>query len=86
LEIDALGDAGIPSGQRYSNSGPATERAAWRVIQRHCPDRTESRCREIIKTWVRDRVLYSEEYDDPVDRKPRRGPRVDAAKRPGREV
>jgi hypothetical protein len=75
-------DAGMPTGQRYSAAGPARDRAAWRVVQKHCPDRTEAQCREIINTWVKNGVLYDDEYDDPVDRKPRKGLRLDPTKRP----
>jgi hypothetical protein len=76
-------DAGMADGQRYSDAARAPTRAAWPVVQRRCPDRTESRCREIIKTWVKNGVLDNEEYDDPVDRKPRKGLRLNQTKRPG---
>ena len=62
--------------------GNATDRAAWPIIQRHCPDRTEHQAREIIKTWVKSGLLIREKYDDPVERKPRYGLRVDNSKRP----
>lgn len=75
-------EAGMPNGQRYSDAAKADDRAAWRVVQRHCLDRTEAQCREIIKTWVKNGVLYSEAYDDLVERKPRKGLRVDPSKRP----
>jgi hypothetical protein len=75
-------DAGMPNGQRYSDGPRAPTRAAWQVIQRHCPDRTEAQCREILKTWVKNGVLYNEAYDDPVDRKERKGLRLDPTKRP----
>jgi hypothetical protein len=74
---------GMPNGQRYSDANAATARAAWRVIQQHCPDRSEAQCREIIKVWLKSGVLYNENYDDPVERKPRKGLRVDDSKRPG---
>jgi hypothetical protein len=76
-------DKGMPNGQRYSSAGSAKERAAWRVAQNHCPDKTEPQCRKIIKTWLLNGVLYEEEYDDPIHRKPRMGLRVNSAKRPG---
>ena len=44
-------DAGMENGQRYSDAGQARERAAWRVVERHCPDRNEAQCREIIRRW-----------------------------------
>ena len=88
LSTDALNaaldeiDAGLPNGQRYSASGAATDRAPWHVVQKHCLDKTEPQCREIIKTWLKNGVLYQQEYQDPIDRKPRKGLCVDATKRP----
>jgi hypothetical protein len=75
-------DAGLPNGQRYSDANAAGPRAAWPVVQRHCPDRTEAQCREIVKTWVRNKVLYHDDYDDPLERKSRKGLRVNPSKRP----
>jgi hypothetical protein len=42
----------------------------------------EQQCREIIRTWVKNRVLYPEDYDDPVRRERLKGLRIDASKRP----
>lgn len=75
-------ETGMPNGQRYSDAGPAKTRAAWPVVQRHCPDRTEPQCRQIVNTWVLNGVLFNEDYDDPVDRKTRKGLRVCHGKRP----
>jgi AAA domain len=75
-------EAGMSNGQRYSDASAARERAAWLVVQRHCLDRTEHQCREIIKTWIKNGVLYKEDYDDPIKRETRPGLRVDGSKRP----
>jgi hypothetical protein len=76
-------DNGMPNGQRYTDAGGGKgDRAAWRVVQKHCADRTEGQCREIIKTWIRNGVLYHEKYDDPIDHKERNGLRLDTTKRP----
>jgi hypothetical protein len=75
-------DAGLPNGQRFSDAPKATDRAAWSVVKRHCPDRTENQCREIVRTWTKNGVLASEDYSDPVDRKPRKGLRLCPGKRP----
>ena len=75
-------EAGMQNGQRYSDAGPAKSRAAWPIVQRHCPTRTEAQCRQIVNTWVETGVLFNEDYDDPVDRKPRKGLRVRHGKRP----
>jgi hypothetical protein len=79
--LDEL-DAAMPNGQRYTDAPKATDRAAWQVVQRHCPGRTENQCREVVRTWVRNGVLLVEDYDDPVTRKSRKGLRVCQAKRP----
>lgn len=75
-------DAGLPNGSRYSDAARAGDRAAWRVVTRHAPDRTERQAREIIATWVRSGTLYSQEYQDVEQRKPRIGLYVNAALRP----
>jgi hypothetical protein len=76
-------DAGLPNGQRYSNAPAAGQtRQVWRVIQKHIPDHSEAQCREIISAWLRNDILYPESYDDPVQRKPLQGLRLDPAKRP----
>ena len=76
-------DNGMPNGQRYTDAGGGKgPRAAWRVVQKHCQDRTEGQCREIIRTWIKNGTLYEAEYDDPVERKRRKGYRLDASKRP----
>jgi hypothetical protein len=75
-------DAGMANGQRFSSAGPARDRAAWRIVHKHCQDRTEAQCREIIKTWMRNGVLYEAEYDDPVEHKERKGLWLDSTKRP----
>jgi hypothetical protein len=75
-------DAGLSTGQLYSADGGAKERAAWPVVARHCPSKTEGQCREIIRQWFKTGLLYTANYDDPIDRKPRKGLHVDASKRP----
>jgi hypothetical protein len=76
-------DNGMANGQRYTDAGGGKgDRAAWRVVQKHCPHRSEGQCREIIRTWTRNGVLYEAEYDDPIKRKPRKGYRLDTNKRP----
>lgn len=74
--------AGLENGQRYTEGNKTTARSAWPIVQRHCPDRTEAQCREIIKTWVKNGVLISDNYDDPETRKAVKGLFVCDAKRP----
>lgn len=75
-------EAGMPNGSRYSTSSGAKERAAWRAVVGHAPDKTEKQAREIIKAWVKSGTVYNEEYEDPTARKKFQGLRVNATKRP----
>jgi hypothetical protein len=73
---------GLDNGQRYSAAASAKHRAAWRIVQRHYPAKTDDQCREIIKAWLKTGLLFSDKYDDPVNRKEFDGLFVDDAKRP----
>jgi len=75
-------DAGLPDGNRYSNAAKAENRAAWKVIIKHAPDKSEGQAREMIKTWLRNGVLVTETYSNPVTRKQVSGLRVENSKRP----
>jgi hypothetical protein len=72
----------MPNGQRYSDGSSAKERAAWKKVQDYCPFKGEGQCREIIKTWVKNGLLVSREYDDQITRKSALGLFVDETKRP----
>lgn len=72
---------GLSDGNRYTDAGSATKRAAWKVVVKHAPDKSEAQAREVIKTWVKNGVLVRYEYDNPVDRKRAEGLRVDPEKR-----
>jgi hypothetical protein len=75
-------DKGLENGQRYSSANAAGERAAWKLVQQHLPDKSEKQCRAIVATWMRSETLFSEDHEDPVQRKKRPGLRVNPAKRP----
>jgi hypothetical protein len=75
-------EAGLPNGSRYSAAPNAKDRAAWRVVAEHAPDKQERRAREIINIWTRTGLLYDEDYDDPTVRRTVKGLRVNATKRP----
>jgi hypothetical protein len=77
---------GKPTGQLYSNAPRAADRAVWPVVQKTYPEKTEAQCRAIIFAWLETGLLYPADYDDPVQRKPRKGLRVDSTKRPGTSV
>jgi hypothetical protein len=73
---------GKPTGRRYSEHPSATGRAVWPVVQKHYPAKTEAQCKEIIRRWMEEGLLYPDEYDDPIDYKKRNGLYVDDSKRP----
>lgn len=75
-------DAGLPDGNRFSDAPNVTDRAAWRVIEKHCPGKGEGPARQIIKTWLGSGLLVHHSYENPATRKPVKGLRVDPAKRP----
>jgi hypothetical protein len=41
--------AKMPDGRPYSDSPTAKERAAWKVVVKHAPDKNEKQAREVIK-------------------------------------
>jgi len=75
-------EAEMPAGRRYSGKPQATDRAAWRVVQKYCPTKTEAQCREMIREWIKAGVLFEAKYHDPVSRKEEWGLFVDRNKRP----
>jgi hypothetical protein len=62
-------DAGLPDGTRYSDAPNAKERAAYKVVQKHIPDKSDQQAREIIKTWVSEGKLERRKYDNVQERK-----------------
>ena len=75
-------DAGLPAGARYSDASAARDRAAWRVVKKYAPEKTEPQAREIIKAWVKSDVLENREYNDPGRREEVVGLFVNPDKRP----
>ena len=76
-------DAGPGGGARYSDAAAATDRAAWKVVLTHAPNKTEAQARDMIKTWVRNGVLIRKEYEDPERREKAKALHLDTTKRPG---
>jgi hypothetical protein len=75
-------DAGLPDGNRYTDERNAKDRAAWRVVVKHAPNKTEAQGKEIIKAWRKTELLTSDDYENPVTRKKVKGLWVDNSKRP----
>ena len=65
--------AGMADGRLYSVAPSAKDRAAWRAVQEICPEMTEERAREIIKTWVKNGVFTIGTYHDEKSAKGPRG-------------
>jgi hypothetical protein len=86
IERGVVDENGNPTGQRFSAAAAAKDRAASRIVQKHCPQKTDPQCREIIRTWVTNGVLTEREYTDPVRRDKCIGLYVNTANRPGKEV
>jgi hypothetical protein len=74
-------DAGLADGNRYSNASNAGQRAAWCVIVKHAPEKSQAAARAVIAAWIRTGLLYSQKYKNP-DSKFVFGLHVDPSKRP----
>jgi hypothetical protein len=60
---------GLPDGRRYSAAAQAGEaRAAWRVVQASLPKFSDKQCQGVIGTWLKNGMLESRDYDDPIRR------------------
>jgi hypothetical protein len=75
-------DAGMSDGVRYSDAPNATSIAAWRVIEKHCPSKSEAACRQIVKIWLKSGLLIRRTYENKATRKPANGLWIDPEKRP----
>jgi hypothetical protein len=68
-EILAKIDAGRPDGSRYTHTPTARTRAAWKVVVEVCPKIKEAQAKDIIKEWVKNKVLVSRSYHNEKERK-----------------
>lgn len=66
--IPADPDRGIAAGSRYSAHPNAKTRAAWPIVARHVPDRTDKQCKEIIKALLGANLIVEKAYHDPSRR------------------
>jgi len=64
-----------PGPRRHYSLRPQVddERAAWRVVQVHCPTLVRYQCRELLQRWLKAGWLGERRYFDPVIRKNRYG-------------
>jgi hypothetical protein len=75
-------DEGAGGGNFYTHSGPATDRAAWEVVCRLAPQKSEAQAREVISAWIKSGLLIKFDYVSPTTRKSVKGLKVDDEKRP----
>jgi hypothetical protein len=64
-------EAGPYDGGRYSPAVQAADRAAWHVVEACCPSLNSEQAKYVIKTWLKNGVLVSQEHVDPKSRKSR---------------
>ena len=77
-DIDREWTAGTP----YSDNNAAKKRAAWKVVHKYAPTKNEAQCREIIRVWVKNGVVFVDEYKDEARREVAKGLRANPEKRP----
>jgi hypothetical protein len=70
--LDTIND-GFPDGSRYTHAGSARNRAAWKVVVDVVPGMNEQQAREVIKTWLKNKVLVSKTYHNDKARKDEEG-------------
>lgn len=76
-------DIGLPDGNRFSAETNADEnRAAWKVVCDHAPNKNEYQAKEIVSVWLKTGLLKRAKYENPATRKEVFGLYVDATKRP----
>ena len=76
-------DAGMEDGTFFSHASKASTRAAWHMVRKFAPEKSEGQAREVIGTWIRTGLLTEFDYENKVTRKPAKGLKVDSTKRPG---
>jgi hypothetical protein len=62
-------DEGMEDGRRYTHVHTARVRGAWHVVMEVESKLNEKQAREIIKTWLKEKVLVSKSYRNEKDRK-----------------
>jgi AAA domain/Primase C terminal 2 (PriCT-2) len=75
-------NSGLPDGNKYTDGPNADEREAWRVVVKHATHKSEAQAKTVIKKWVTDGVLKSDEYTNPKTRKKVKGLKLVAKMRP----
>ena len=76
-----LDEDGRPTGQRFGPELRSGDRWVGKVIV-NMLGASEDKAKGMLKAWLENGVLIAEDYDDPVQRKKRKGIRVEQSKRP----
>ena len=51
-------------------------------MRKHCPEKSEAQCREMIRQWVKAEIAFTDKYENPERREEEKGLFVDPGKRP----
>ena len=71
-------DKGLGGGEYYTASNTRPARAAWMVMKRFAPDKTDEQCKLAIAAWVKSGELEEFDYTSPKTRKAVKGIRMGA--------
>jgi hypothetical protein len=80
--IDEI-ERALPNGQRYSGSAAAKDRAAWKVVQKHFPTKSEQHCRQVITSWLKNCLVTEKPYHNAARGEDEKGLFANPTKRPG---
>jgi hypothetical protein len=70
--LNIIGE-GMENGSRYTHVGSAKSRAAWKVVVDVEPKLNQKQAGEVIKTWMKEKVLVSKPYQNPQTYKEEEG-------------
>lgn len=79
-------EAGLGDGQLYTFSAQSKGRWAGNAIMDDAFDKSEADAKTILLAWRKSGLLFEDDYDDPKQRKQRKGVFVDWSKQPGTEA
>jgi hypothetical protein len=69
-------EQGMPDGGLYMYHHLATARGVWQVLMKHRQDLNKEQARKIVKGWLERGIVYEDEFEEPGNRKKRKGLRV----------
>lgn len=85
IDRGMMDDEGLPTGQHFTAAATGTGRDRWAgLVLTRLLGCEEKRAKQILNEWIKNEVLETFDYDDPVARKPRKGCRSVLNNRPDR--